>query len=144
MLVGAGPGDPGLLTVRAVEALKSADVIVHDGLIDPRVLDLAPDYLAPPMRTIRALGREALGNLKYALFAFQEGGQASAHDVYIGNQVAYVLSGGDGPPASHHCGPVRWVCCVAAAGRFCLEPMAGGKDSRTTRQFVCCYRTNQL
>ncbi|THD37006.1 MAG: uroporphyrinogen-III C-methyltransferase [Sphingomonas sp.] len=42
ILVGAGPGDPGLLTVRAVEALKGADVVVHDGLIDPRVLDLAP------------------------------------------------------------------------------------------------------
>ena len=42
ILVGAGPGDPGLLTVRAVDALKSADVVVHDGLVDPRVLDLAP------------------------------------------------------------------------------------------------------
>lgn len=42
ILVGAGPGDPGLLTVRAVEALRQADVLVHDGLVDPRVLDLAP------------------------------------------------------------------------------------------------------
>ncbi|HEU0067425.1 MAG TPA: uroporphyrinogen-III C-methyltransferase [Sphingomonas sp.] len=42
ILVGAGPGDPGLLTVRAVEAMRIADVVVHDGLIDPRVLDLAP------------------------------------------------------------------------------------------------------
>ncbi|RVT93886.1 uroporphyrinogen-III C-methyltransferase [Sphingomonas crocodyli] len=42
ILVGAGPGDPGLLTLRAVEALKSADVVVHDGLIDMRVLDFAP------------------------------------------------------------------------------------------------------
>ena len=42
ILVGAGPGDPGLLTVRAVEALQGADVVVHDGLIDPRVLDIAP------------------------------------------------------------------------------------------------------
>ena len=42
ILVGAGPGDPGLLTVRAVDALRVADVVVHDGLIDPRVLDLAP------------------------------------------------------------------------------------------------------
>jgi uroporphyrin-III C-methyltransferase len=42
ILVGAGPGDPGLLTVRAVEALRAADVLVHDGLVDPRVLDLAP------------------------------------------------------------------------------------------------------
>ena len=42
ILVGAGPGDPGLLTVRAVEALRAADVVVHDGLVDPRVLDHAP------------------------------------------------------------------------------------------------------
>ena len=42
ILVGAGPGDPGLLTLRAVEALRAADVVVHDGLIDPRVLDHAP------------------------------------------------------------------------------------------------------
>lgn len=44
ILVGAGPGDPGLLTVRAVAALREADVVVHDGLIDPRVLDLAPAH----------------------------------------------------------------------------------------------------
>lgn len=44
ILVGAGPGDPGLLTVRAVAALESADVVVHDGLIDPRVLDIAPAH----------------------------------------------------------------------------------------------------
>lgn len=43
ILVGAGPGDPDLLTVRAVAALRSADVLVHDGLVDPRVLDLAPN-----------------------------------------------------------------------------------------------------
>ena len=42
ILVGAGPGDPGLLTLRAVEALRAADIVVHDGLIDPRVLDYAP------------------------------------------------------------------------------------------------------
>ena len=44
ILVGAGPGDPGLLTLKAVEALRSADVVVHDGLIDPSVLDHAPAH----------------------------------------------------------------------------------------------------
>ena len=43
-LVGAGPGDPGLLTVRGAEALGLADVVVHDRLVHPSLLDLArPD-----------------------------------------------------------------------------------------------------
>ncbi len=42
-LVGAGPGDPGLLTLRGREVLGRADVIVYDNLANPELLGLAPD-----------------------------------------------------------------------------------------------------
>jgi uroporphyrinogen III methyltransferase/synthase len=41
-LVGAGPGDPGLLTLRGAEVLAQADVVIHDRLAESSLLDLAP------------------------------------------------------------------------------------------------------
>ena len=62
-----------------------------------RVLDLAPDYVAPQPRTITALGKDAFGNLLYAGWAMREGGQITDHEVRIARELAYVLCGGDGP-----------------------------------------------
>ncbi len=56
-LVGAGPGDPGLLTVRGRERLQRADVVIYDRLVDPRLLDLTP-----PSATRINVGKRAQGD----------------------------------------------------------------------------------
>lgn len=52
-LVGAGPGDPGLLTLHAAHALADADVVLHDALVAPEILALAPQA------RIEAVGKRA-------------------------------------------------------------------------------------
>ncbi len=43
-LVGAGPGDPGLITLRGVACLRRADVVIYDRLVAPELLNYAPDH----------------------------------------------------------------------------------------------------
>jgi uroporphyrinogen III methyltransferase/synthase len=42
VLAGAGPGDPGLISLKAAQALAGAQAVVHDRLVNPLLLDLAP------------------------------------------------------------------------------------------------------
>jgi len=48
-LVGAGPGDPELITVKGVKALQKADVVLYDALVDPELLSYAPDAVHIPV-----------------------------------------------------------------------------------------------
>lgn len=63
-LVGAGPGDPGLLTRRGAALLARADVVLHDRLVSPAVLDLVPpsarliDVGKDPATTAGGAGRQ--------------------------------------------------------------------------------------
>jgi uroporphyrin-III C-methyltransferase len=51
-LVGAGPGDPGLLTLHAVNALEQADVVIYDALVSPDIL-----AIARPQATLEYAGK---------------------------------------------------------------------------------------
>ena len=86
----------GFLRPQADRITMNRDVLIADA--KARVIDLAPDYVAPIPKRMSALGRAAVANLDYALWSFKEAGQASDHDLRIGHEVAVILAGGDGPP----------------------------------------------
>ncbi len=60
-LCGAGPGDPGLLTLHAVNGLRQADVVVYDALVEDTILDWAPqaDHIYAGKRGGRPSARQA-------------------------------------------------------------------------------------
>jgi uroporphyrinogen III methyltransferase / synthase len=70
-LVGAGPGDPGLMTVRGLELLRTADVVVYDSLVNPALLDEAPG------EALRIFGGKRSGRHGLA--------QADINDLLIGH-----------------------------------------------------------
>jgi uroporphyrin-III C-methyltransferase len=67
VLVGAGPGDPELLTLKALRVVRDADVILHDDLVSPEILALAPRAVrvqsVGKRHGAETLGQEAINDL---------------------------------------------------------------------------------
>src|SRR4051794_1031349 len=84
-LVGAGPGDPGLITVRGAELLGRADVVVFDRLAHPSLLDLAP-AAAERIDVGKAPGRVAMD---------QDGINATLVEHGLAGRLVVRLKGGD-------------------------------------------------
>ena len=66
-LVGAGPGDPGLITVKGKNCLANAQVVVYDRLLDPALLQHAPEsaemVFVGKERGRQALSQDEINNL---------------------------------------------------------------------------------
>lgn len=83
-LVGAGPGDPGLVTLRAIECLTRADLVLFDYLVNPRLLDHAP----------RSARRQCLGRHgKGRIFSPAEINQAMIEPARAGQTVVRLKAG---------------------------------------------------
>jgi uroporphyrin-III C-methyltransferase len=119
-LVGAGPGDPGLLTRTAIARLRTADVVFYDALLDPRILRYARRAQrffvgkrarrhAMPQRTIEALLVRAARRGKHVVrlkggdpFVFGRGGEevAALQAAGIAVEVVSGVTSGIAAPAA--------------------------------------------
>ena len=85
ILVGAGPGDPGLLTLSALRALQRATVILYDDLVGPEILELAR----------REARRVAVGKKGYGRACKQTDINAQVVDLALAGETVVRLKGGD-------------------------------------------------
>ena len=127
-LVGAGPGDPGLLTVRGIELLRAAEVVVYDRLVNPVLLEEVPanaqrifagkasGYHSLPQEEINAIlieharaGRSVVRLKGGDPFVFGRGGEEAealaaaevAFDVVPGVSAAIAVPAYAGIPLTH-------------------------------------------
>jgi uroporphyrin-III C-methyltransferase len=108
-LVGAGPGDPGLLTLHAARGLGMADVVLHDALVSPEILACAP------RARLEAVGKRA-GGRRIAQLWINERLIRLARN---GNRVVR-LKGGD--PLVFGRGGEEALALAAAGIRFRIVP----------------------
>ena len=103
MLIAMAQTSQSALEARNLGFLRSQDQISMNRdmlLADAKraVIELAPGYVPPTPAKIKVLGREAIGNLRYAVWSMHEAGQITEHEIQIANELAYILCGGDGLP----------------------------------------------
>jgi len=164
-LVGAGPGDPELMTLKAVRVLAGADVVVHDRLVASEILDLAPAsarrlYVgkrkarhALPQDDINALlvglAREGLTVVRLKggdPFVFGRGGEEMlacreagvACEIVPGVSAALAASAGSGAPLTHR-GMAQAVTFVTGHAKDGGEPDLDWNALATANHTVVVY-----
>jgi len=150
-IVGAGPGDPDLLTVRAVDRLRRADLVLYDGLVPQAVVDLAES--AEKVSVARRAGHKTLtqadvsalivsgANLGQRVvrlksgdpFVFGRGGEETRalveagvpFEIVPGLSAATAGPGLAGIPVTHR-GLASGFVVVSGHGPEAYEPLLGG------------------
>jgi uroporphyrin-III C-methyltransferase len=121
-LVGAGPGDPGLITAKGLDLIRSCDALVYDVLVSPELVDEAPDdALVIPREDVRQaelntllveLGRQGLEVVRLKggdPFVFGRGGEEAealvaagvAYEVVPGVSALSAVPASAGIPVTH-------------------------------------------
>ncbi len=128
-LVGAGPGDPDLLTLRAARLVMNAKLIVHDGLVDPAVLGLA----RPGTRMISVAKRRARHTMPQ-----EEINALLVREALAGHDVVR-LKGGD-PFVFGRGGEEAEACCAAGVPVQVVPGISAAMGAAAAAQIPLTHR----